>query len=69
MWGTLYNPQCFKEKNYKTKLSTSSIWKKNKFEKENYGKKNKKNHAGKHCSNQQCFKEKTITLNSQPAQY
>jgi len=23
----------------------------------------------KHCSNQQCFKEKTTKLNSQPAQY
>jgi hypothetical protein len=31
--------------------------------------KTKKNHAEKHCSNQQCFKEKKFTkLNSQPAQ-
>jgi hypothetical protein len=29
----------------------------------------KKNHMRKHCNNQQCFKEKTIKLNSQPAQY
>jgi hypothetical protein len=30
----------------------------------------KKNHAEKHCSNQQCFKEKKITKpNSQSAQY
>jgi hypothetical protein len=26
----------------------------------------KKNYMGKHCSNQQYFKEKTIKLNSQP---
>ena len=32
-------------------------------------KKTKKNHMGKHRSNQQCFKEKTIKLNSQPTQY
>jgi hypothetical protein len=41
---------------------------------DNSGKKNikkgKKNHVGKHCSNQQCFKEKkTIKLNYQPAPY
>ena len=29
----------------------------------------KKNHMKKHYSNQQCFKEKNIKLNSQPAQY
>jgi len=55
------NPQCFKEKNYETKFSTSSIWK-NKIDKDNSGKKivkkQKKNHVEKHCSNQQCFKEK-----------
>jgi hypothetical protein len=46
--------------------------KKNKIDKDNTKKKikkTKKNHMGKHCSNQQCFKEKTIKLNSQPAQY
>jgi hypothetical protein len=31
--------------------------------------KNKKNHAEKHRSNQQCFKEKVKKLNSQSAQY
>jgi hypothetical protein len=32
--------------------------------------KKKKNHEEKHCSNQQCFKEKKFTkLNSQSAQY
>jgi len=28
MWETLYNPQCFKEKNYKAKFTTSTILKK-----------------------------------------
>ena len=40
--------------------------KKTKIDKDNSG---KKNHMGKHCSNQQCFKDKTTKLNSQPAQY
>jgi hypothetical protein len=30
---------------------------------------NKKNHVGKHFSNQRCFFKKTIKLNFQPAQY
>jgi hypothetical protein len=42
--------------------------KKTKINKDNSGKKNKKKHMGKHCSNQQCLK-KIIKLNSQPAQY
>jgi hypothetical protein len=33
--------------------------KKIKSTKYNSGKKNKKKHVGKHCSNPQCFKEKT----------
>jgi len=44
--------------------------KKIKIDKENSGKKQrkkKKNHTGKHCSNQQYFKEKTTKLNSQSA--
>jgi hypothetical protein len=32
-------------------------------------KKEKKNHMGKHCSNPQCFKEKTTKINSQLARY
>jgi hypothetical protein len=46
--------------------------KKTKINKDNSGKKTKKkekNHMEKHCSNQQCFKEKTAELNSQLAQY
>jgi hypothetical protein len=31
---------------------------KNKIDKDNFGKKHKKNHVGKHCSNSQYFKEK-----------
>jgi hypothetical protein len=45
--------QCFKEKNYKTKFLTSSIYKK-KIDKDNYEKKTikkEKNHVGKYCSN------------------
>jgi len=53
MWGNTVQSQCFKEKNYKTKFSTISIWKK--IKKENS---RKKNNVKKHCSNQQCFKEK-----------
>jgi len=41
--------------------------KSNKNDKDNLKKKHKKNHMGKHCSNQRCFKEKK--LNCQPAQY
>jgi hypothetical protein len=41
--------------------------KKTKIDKDNSGR--KKNYMGKHCSNQQYFKEKTIKLNSQPTQY
>ena len=46
--------------------------KKIKIDKDNSGKKTKKkekNRMGKHCSNQQYFKEKTTKLNFQPAQY
>jgi len=46
--------------------------KKTKINKDNSGKKTKKkekNRMGKHCSNQQYFKEKTTKLNFQPAQY
>jgi hypothetical protein len=32
------NQRCFKEKNYKAKFSTNSVWKK-KFDKDNFGKK------------------------------
>jgi hypothetical protein len=39
--------------------------KNNKIDKDNF----KKNHVREHCSNPQCFKEKTMKLNSQPAQY
>jgi hypothetical protein len=65
--------QCFKKKNYETKFSTSSIWRK-KIDKDNYGKKNhkkiKKNHVRKHCSNPQRLKEKKTTkLNLQPVPY
>jgi len=55
VWEHYSNPQCFKEKNYEAKFSTSSIWKK--IDKDNSGKKTKnhkkkkKNHVGKHCSN------------------
>jgi len=62
----------FQEKNYKTKLLTSSIWKEKKLKltKTILEKKPKKtNHMRKHYNNQQCFKEKTIKLNSQSAQY
>jgi hypothetical protein len=64
----------FQGKNYKAKLLTSSIWKKKKknlnWQKQFWKKKQrKKNHMRKHCNNQQCFKEKTTKLNSQPAQY
>ena len=31
---------------------------KNKIKKDNFGENHKKNHAEKHCSNKQCFKEK-----------
>jgi len=44
--------------------------KKIKIDKDNPGKKTKKkekNYMGKHCINQQCFKEKTTKLNSQLA--
>jgi hypothetical protein len=37
------NPQCFKEKNYEAKFSTSSIYIK-KINKDNSGKKKQKNH-------------------------
>ena len=37
--------------------------------KENNHKKRKKNHMGKHCSNPQCFKEKTTKINSQLSRY
>jgi len=40
--------------------------KSNKNDKDNLKKKHKKNHMGKHCGNQRCFKEKK--LNCQPAQ-
>jgi len=66
------NPQCFfQEKNYKTKLLPAQ-YEKTKIDKDNSRKKQrkqKKNHMGKHCNHQQYFKEKTIKLNSQPAQY
>jgi len=60
------NPQCFKEKNYEAKFSTSSIYKKIKLTKTIMEKKKKKiikkekKHVGKHCSNLQCFKEKKL---------
>ena len=50
-----------------TKLNSQPAqYEKNKFNKDNFGKKNKKiikkkkNHVGKHCSNLQCFKEKKL---------
>jgi len=52
------NPQCFKEKKYKTKFSTSSILK-NKIDKDHF---RKKNNVGEHCSNSQCFVRKTTIL-------
>ena len=75
MWGNIVSIHnvFFQEKNYKAKLSTSSIWKKktktNKDNSEKKTKKKEKSHMEKHCSNQQCFKEKTTKLNFQPAQY
>jgi len=71
MWGNIVAiHSVLKKKNYKAKFSTSSIyikknrqrqfWKKNK----KIIKKRKKNYVGKHCSNSQCFKEKTTKLNS-----
>jgi len=72
MWGNtiaIHNV-FFQEKNYKVKLLTIIIWKKLKLTKTILEKKQrKKNHIGKHCSNQQYFKEKTTKLNSQSAQY
>jgi hypothetical protein len=54
------NPQCFKEKNYIVKFSTSSILKKIKLTKINLEKiiKKNKNRVWKHCNNPRCFKEK-----------
>jgi len=53
--------------------SQPAQYKKNKIDKDNSGKKNhkkrKKKHVGKHCSNRQCFKEKTTKLNCQPTPY
>jgi len=54
-------------------IVTSSLILKNKIEKDNFLKKHKKqqkkNYVRKYCSIPQCFKEKIIKLNSQPAQY
>jgi hypothetical protein len=42
-----------------TKLNSQPAqYKQNKIDKDNSGKKQKKNHVEKHCSNTQCFKEK-----------
>jgi hypothetical protein len=48
-----YNLQCFQEKNYKAKFSTSFILKKLKSKKIILKKiiKKEKKHVGKHCSN------------------
>jgi len=65
------NPQCFKEKNYEAKFSTSSIWKK-KFDKDNSRKKiikKKKTMWGNTIAIHNVLKKKTTKLNSQPAQY
>ena len=58
------NPQCFKEKNYKTKLSTSSIVKKKKFNKNSF---EKKRQFWKKKGKKNIWEK--LKLNSQPAQY
>jgi len=71
MWGNIVAiHSVLKKKNYKAKFSTSSIYIKKKStktileKKQKNHKKRKKNYVGKHCSNSQCFKEKTTKLNS-----
>jgi hypothetical protein len=70
MWGNIVAIHSVLKKKT-TKLNSQPaqyIYKK--IDKDNSGKKTKnhkkrkKNYVGKHCSNSQCFKEKTTKLNS-----
>jgi hypothetical protein len=68
MWGntvTIHNVFFFKKKSTKLNYQLAQYEKKLKLTDNS----EKKNLMGKHCNNQQCFKEKTIKLNSQPVQY
>ena len=68
IWRKTVDPQCFQGKNYKTKVLTSSIWKKKSTKtilKKNHKKTIWRNTVAIH----NILKKKTTKQNSQPVQY